>query len=88
MTDKTDFANLATLQINAKTGQPSIEINYDVWNVMKADYDLAQMCRAWRMDLEGIAQIITTYTLLELAGIKAKEDDEMASDWPQPNVTH
>jgi hypothetical protein len=88
MTDKTDFASLATLQINAKTGQPSIDINYEVWNEMKADYDLAQMCRHWRMDLEGIAQIITTYTLLEMAGLKTENEDELAGDWPGNNVTH
>lgn len=88
MTDKTDMATLATLQINAKTGEPSIDIDYETWNMMKGTHDLAQMCRSWRMDLEGIAQVITTYTLLELAGLKPDNESGLAADWPRNDVTH
>ena len=88
MKDKTDLASLATLQINTKTGEPCMDINYEIWNQLKETHDLAQMCRAWRMDLEGIAQIITTYTLLEMAGVQVDSDSELASDWPQTKVTH
>ena len=70
------------LGIDEESGEPVMATEYDNWEKMKEQHDLAYIASRWSRELDSISTLIQTVTILKLAGvpIKVLEETEELDD--------